>query len=149
MTTLIEELQKPEYASLVEAKDYAGLEAVFNARNISAPKKGTFITELGVLDLLGATDGDAFLTAMENATVAFPVLARIVRWLRSEKGVDIGNPEVQQFLTTLAGANVIDTESASDLIAYGTETITLAEQLNLGVVGMGALVNAIKEMESE
>lgn len=149
MTTLVEELQKPEYASLVAAKDYAGLETLFNQRNISAAKTGTYLTELGVLDLLGAVDGDAFLKAIEDASKSQPVLVRAVRWLRSEKGIDVGSQEVQRVLAALAQGNVVDAESAAAIIAYGTESITLAEQLKIGVVGHGSLVNAIKEIEGQ
>lgn len=149
MGSLVEELSKEAYASLVSSKDYAGIESLLNTKSISENATGKFLTELGVLDLLGPTNGEAFLSGIEAAASQMPVLNRIVRWLRSERGVDVGNAQVQTVLLQLVAANVVSSESANTIIAFGTHSVSIAEQQGLGTIGYGAIYNALKEMGIE
>jgi len=147
MNALITELSKPAYAAMVEANDYAGLESVLTVSNISEPAVGTFVTELGILDLLGPTNGETFLAGIEAAAASMPVLNRIVRWLRSERGVDVGNTQVQTVLGQLAGAGVVTSESASIVIAHGTRLVSIADKIGINPIGYGLLKNTIDEMK--
>lgn len=151
MGSLVEELSKESYASLVSSKDYAGIETLLNARNISKPVSGRYLTELGILDLLGPVNGEAFLAGIESnaAQVKMPVLTRVLRWLRMERGVDVGNQQIQSALFQLAAANIVSAASVNAVIAFGTQTVSIAEQQGLGTVGYGAIYNALKEMGIE
>ena len=92
---------------------------------------------------------DRFEATIETAATQMPVLNRIVRWLRSERGVDVGNAQVQAVLLQLVAANVVSSESANAVIAFGTHSVSIAEQQGLGTVGYGAIYNALKEMGIE
>lgn len=149
MTPLAIELSNPQYADAVASRDYATLEAALNAANIAAVKPDSYITELGVLSLLGPTDGQVFLAGIEAAAAAQPVLDRAIRWLRSERGIDVGNSHVRTMLGQLSVAGVVAPASANAVLAVGSRAISRAEQLDLGIVGIGAIENAIKEIEAQ
>lgn len=137
MSILSDELILPAYSG----KTLAEIEQIINEPTISTPNVGTFITELGILSLLGATEGDLFLTQLENHASQMPVLNRVIRWLRTEKGIDIGNTEVQMVLLFLAQSQIVSSQSATTLIGVGTKLISRAEQLGLSYVGRGDLIN--------
>lgn len=147
MTPLAVELTAPQYADAVAAHDYASLEATLNAANIAAVKADSYITELGILSLLGPTAGQAFLAGIEAAATVQPVLDRAIRWLRSDRGIDVGNAHVRTMIGQLSVAGVVTPASANAVLAVGSRTISRAEQLDLGIVGLGAIQNAIKEIE--
>ena len=147
MTTLIEELNKPSYAAMVLANDYSGLEAALMTRNISEPATGTFVTELGILDLLGPTNGNVFLAGIEAASASNQVLERVIRWLRSDRGIDVGNSQVQAVLGQLVAAGVVTSESANIVIAHGTRLVSVADRIGINPIGYGLLKNTIDEMK--
>jgi hypothetical protein len=132
------ELNGEAYAGMAAAQKLAAI----NAKTITVPNPGTYVTELGVIDTLGVADGEAFLVAIETAAQASSTVARAVRWLKSTTGIDVGNPIVQAQLSALVTANVVTAEAANALIARGSKQISRAEQLGFGEVGIGYLNNA-------
>lgn len=139
------ELAKPEYAELTVQQVVDAL----NVKNITMPKPGTWATELTVLAILGPTNGEAFLAALESVAESSSVVARAIRWIRSTQGIDLGNTFTQAQLSALSDANAVPAEAVATLIAYGSKLISLAEQLGLGEVGVGVVTNARLEMETE
>lgn len=87
-------------------------------------KPGTYLGELGILSLLGTVAGETFLQGLEyvagSDSPMAPVLARIVRWMRSPQGVDVGHAITQQNLLALAEGGAISAESAAAVIAHGS-----------------------------
>jgi len=121
LETLTAELAKPEYQNLRD-RDAA---IAMNAARATVPSPGTYVTEIGVLDILGPTDGETFLAALESAQENIPTLARAVRRLRGDTGIDVGNPTLQAQLTALATANVVTQAAAAALIARGSKQVPL------------------------
>jgi len=146
--TLEDVLNQPQFADMVTALDYAGLETALSLQNIPVISPGSFLTELGVLNLLGLTNGDTFLTALENASNQSTLLARAVRWLRSNTGVDVGNAQVQIMLAQMATDNIISSDSVNLIIAFGTKQISIADQLEMGPIGRGLLMQTIADMRA-
>jgi len=139
-----------DYAALqaeLASEAYAGMSnsqklAAINAKAITVPNPGTYVTELGVIDTLGFEAGETFLSAIESAAQAMPTVARAVRWLKSTVGIDVGNPIVQAQLNALVAGSVVTAEAANALIARGSKQISRAEQLGLGEVGDGHILSA-------
>lgn len=82
------------------------------------------ITERRIIAALGLVDGDAFLTALEgvgSTTLpdAHPLkpyqkgLARVITWLKTDEGLDVGDPLAQQMLTVLGAAGVVNEAHAT------------------------------------
>jgi len=136
------ELAKPEYAEL---SDQAAADAI-NAPSITVAAPGTYLTELGVLDILGTEAGEMFLAALEITQNAMPVLKRAVRRLQGELGIDVGNATVRGQLQALAAAQVITPESVAALLAHGSKQISIAESNGWGVVGDGTVRSARESM---
>ncbi len=100
----------------------------------------TPVTELDVLSVLGMDDGEAFLVALETFSAANlpgnhplktkqPGMKRALSWLKSVRGLDLGNPLVQQLLTVMGAAGVVNAKHAATLAASAVkpDPITYAD----------------------
>lgn len=100
------------------------LAAELSVAQPAVPKPGTYMSELSILSLLGTTAGETFLQGLEyvanGESPMAPVLSRIVRWMRSPQGVDVGHAITQANLLGLAADGAISPESATAVIAYGS-----------------------------
>lgn len=87
-----------------------------------------FISERGVIALLGTRDGDAFLRALEDfGTAMLPAehplkadqagIRRVIGWLRTEAGVDLGVPASQMLLGALGATGVVNAAHAAQVAA--------------------------------
>lgn len=144
--TLRTELEKPQYAEMVANRDYEALEAILSIKNIPVSNVSIRMNELDILDVLGPSAGDTFLSNIESAAVQIPVLNRVVRWLRSEHGLAIGKPAVQATILQLANNGLVNTSSANIIIARGTKLVSIADQLDIGIIGRAILEKTINEM---
>jgi hypothetical protein len=117
------------YASHVASGADFTLAAMLNAPRTNGRKKDAFLTERGILFVLGPSAGDTFLSAIEAASQANSLLARTVRILRdlAGQGIDVGDPATQAQLDALALAGVITAESSAAVKAYGTRQWSRAE----------------------
>jgi hypothetical protein len=84
----------------------------------------TMITERRILSALGVVAGAVFLDALDAFAAAtlppeHPLAAyhsgirRAVGWLKTDDGIDIGDPTSQAMLDALAAAGVVTAESAA------------------------------------
>lgn len=82
------------------------------------------ITERRIIGTLGLVDGHAFLSGLEQFGDALlpddhplkahqPGLGRVLEWLKSDGGLDVGSPLAQQMLTVLAQLGVVSADSAA------------------------------------
>lgn len=115
--------ESAEMTAAKNAGQWKSLAGMLNTPSVTVPNPGTRIAELGILDALGPVAGEAFLQGIEGAANTNPVLARIVRWLRTEHGVDLGNAALQGQLLALVQAGVITSDSANSLIARGSQQV--------------------------
>jgi hypothetical protein len=109
----------PAIAALVP--DTVAIAAALSAnRTKLAPRN---ITERRIIAALGLVDGDAFLSALEAFTTATldpahplkpyqPGLKRVLSWLRTDEGLDVGDPLAQQMLASLAAVGVVDSAAS-------------------------------------
>ena len=138
IAALAAEIAKADYAGKTTVQKFA----VLTTPSVIVPKPGTRLAELGVLDVLGPTEGEAFLQGLEAAAQSNSTLARIVRWLRTDYGVDLGNATIQQQLLGLAQAGAVTQQSAQALIAHGSKQISIAEQNGWHGLGVGHVKSA-------
>jgi hypothetical protein len=96
------------------------------------------ITERRILSTLGVVAGASFLSALESfAATALPNehplapyhagIARAVGWLKTDDGIDIGDPTSQAMLDALAAAGVVTEESAAIVKALARVPAPLSE----------------------
>jgi carboxypeptidase C (cathepsin A) len=138
--TLKTEIAGESYAG----KSDAEIATMLNASTVTVNAPGTYLNELGVLDVLGPTNGEAFLAAIEASQNAegLAVLKRAVRRLQTVEGLDVGNATLQAQLQALATDTVVTQAAVNAIIAHGSKQISRAEQLGLETVGDGHVKSA-------
>lgn len=88
--------------------------------------------ERGVISTLGTQAGEAFLQALAAFAAAqlpeghplaadHPGIARMLAWLKSDEGIDIGDAQTQLLLGVLSQAGVLDPAHAAAIAARGHE----------------------------
>lgn len=96
------------------------------------------ITERRILSVLGLVDGEAFLSALETFATqllpdahplkaAQPGLKRVLSWLKTPDGLDVGDPLAQQMLQALAGAGVVNATHAQLVMDLARVPVTVSE----------------------
>ncbi len=94
--------------------------------------KSRFITERGVIAALGTQAGETFLQALEDfATATLPGghplqadhagIARVLRWLKTDAGIELGEAQVQTLLGVLGAVGVVDSSHAAVIAALAHE----------------------------
>jgi hypothetical protein len=135
----------PALKALAASGDDAGVARMLNAPTATpGAKPGTWVTELGILDILGPEAGEAALQGLEAAAGGNPVIARVVRILKQASGIgnpgsgiDLGSPATRAMLAALRGTALAEA-SADALLAAGGRPYSLAEL----TWGAGAVVRA-------
>lgn len=74
-------------------------------------------TVLAELPISGAVTGAGVLDKLEAAGASIPAVKWAVRFLQLETGLDVGHPNTQAMLDTLAGASVLTAPEANALKA--------------------------------
>jgi len=120
----------PKISSVeVAAKDKAIADIISVGRT---RLRSRLITDRGVISALGTQAGDAFLTAIEAFAVAdlaaeHPMKAdqagikRVLSWLKSDAGIELGDPQTQFLLGVFAQLGIVTANSAAVIRALGTE----------------------------
>lgn len=122
------ELLKPDLAGLSDVAAAAQLET----DTVTVLVPGSFLTEGGILRVLGPVEGDAALSAVEAAAQAgSSLLQRAVRILRdiAGGGLDFGDPPVRAMLDQLQAGGVLSADQVAGLKAHGQSTITRGEAI--------------------
>ncbi len=114
MTTLTEELAKPEYAGLTDRQTADAI----NAMTVSVPAVGSFIGIGSVLSALGAEAGAALLDRLEALTATVPAIKWAMRLLDTAS-LDIGLEVTRQQIDALCAAGVMSTAERDALKALG------------------------------
>lgn len=125
--TLKTELALPLYLSM---SDQQAADELNKQITIIKPKK---LTTLQILDLLGATDGAAFLVALEGLVASNDIVRLATRSIDSE-GVDVGNVSTIAMLDSFVAGNLITSAIATKLKASANVTTTRAEEIGLGLI---------------
>lgn len=86
------------------------------------------------MQTLGATKGAAFLDALENAAASTSPVKWAMYFLKSDSGVDVGDPQTRGQLDALAAAGVLNQADVTTIKALAETTISRAHELGLPVV---------------
>ena len=106
------------------AKDSAIAE-IFNTAS------GTRLTDryenaIGLMNALGAVTGSTILEKLDQAKASIPALKWAMYGITSAEGINIGDPETQAMLDTLAAGNVITLQEAEIIKALAIVESSLA-----------------------
>jgi len=103
---------------------------------------GSFLNERGILRVLGNSDGDAVMTALE--TQSGSLVKRAVRMLKDNgsEGIDFGIQQVHDQIDSLVTASVITQSQGEALKEYGKKMISRSEQLGQGITKVGYVQQA-------
>ena len=107
---------EPEFAALRDVGDCTGMAAALSVGRTKVVSH--MITERGVMAALGVVAGEAFIEGLEAfaaATLpgghpleaAHPGIKRMIGWLKTDAGLDIGSTQAHALLDGLAAAGVL------------------------------------------
>lgn len=143
---LKEELKKSDLADLSDVEAANKLNEDVSS-TIIVPQ--SFLTESGILRVLGPTDGNAALSSIETAANSGnTLLQRVVRILRdiAGGGLDFGNNDVRAQIDQLQLSGILTESQASKLKAYAERKVSRGEAV-FGVAVTENEVRAAREME--
>ena len=143
MQVLIDELKKPEYANLSdqEAADRINAKTVAIRQPVELWKVEEHASRKGYrakLERAAKTEGHPCQEIALNI-LAYINSARL-------NTVDMDLPDTQMMVGALVQCQFATQAMADELLALADETIPWAEHNSLGIVGVGAIYNARKEM---
>ena len=143
MNALIEELSKPEYASLTdqEAADAINAKTVDVAVKVPNWKIKQHAVLNGYWPVVKAGQLDA-------DTAKAGLCMTIIDWVEDTRisNTDFSLPQVQSMLAGLVNYSLITHAQADELNAMATETVSWTSTVGLPEVGIGLVGNARKEM---
>lgn len=135
------EIAKPAY----QGQSDDAIVATLNAPGAAVLRPGSYLTEAGILRVLGPTTGDAALSALETASAGSSLLTRAVRILRdiAGGGLDFGLPETQGMLDSLQAQGVLVGAVVATLKEHGSSPgPSIAQTLGFPGVTVNDLVSA-------
>lgn len=103
-----------------------------------------FITDRRVYNEFGATRGEAILGAFEAAALVSSVAARVLGWLRSSIGVDVGSALSHQMIDTWVTSGLLTNTEGTQLKNLGLAPCGRAEALGLGVISAQDVIDALR-----
>ncbi|WP_025322252.1 hypothetical protein [Deferrisoma camini] len=101
-----------------------------------------YITERRIYTEFGPTRGEEILQGFEAAAAADPVAARVLAWLKSDAGVNIGDAQAEILLNGWVAAGLLTQAEADQLRALAARTVSPAEAAGLGTVQNWEIVKA-------
>ena len=133
--TLFDEIKTLD-AGLVDSRDY---QAIADAINATRPPVLSLYTigERGIIAALGTIEGEACLQAFEAFSATplpsghpleahYPGIKRLLGWLKTAEGVDIGNVQAATLLGAMAQVGILQQAWVDGLLALATKP---AEQI--------------------
>ena len=133
--TLFDEIKTLD-AGLVDSRDY---QAIADAINATRPPVLSLYTigERGIIAALGTIEGEACLQAFEAFSATplssghpleahYPGIKRLLGWLKSAEGVDIGNAQAATLLGAMAQVGILQKAWVDGLLSLATKS---AEQI--------------------
>ena len=139
-------LADPLFDALVSDRRDTEITAALNADSTEYTLRPHTITERGVMAALGLDDGEDFLAGLEafsEATLpeAHPLygrkqrgIKRMVSWLKSPVGLDIGDAESQQLLGALGQLKVVNADHAAVIANLARNAVRPFNQDQVGYV---------------
>lgn len=85
-----------------------------------------FETAISLLAHLGAVTGATILDKLETASTTHPVLKWSMLALKSERGINVGDPEARMMIAQLAVDNVLTKAEADSLMALAVRPSSLS-----------------------
>lgn len=101
-----------------------------------------FITERRIYTEFGPVRGEEILQGFEAAAAADPVAARVLAWLKSDAGVNIGDAQAEVLLAGWVSAGLLTQAEADQLRALAARLASPAEVAGLGTVQPWEIVRA-------
>jgi hypothetical protein len=145
MQALIDELRKPEYASL---SDQAAADAI-NAKTVTVRKP----VELWMVEEHASRKGYRAKLERASKTEGHPcqeVALNILAYINSARlnTVDMDLPDTQLMIGAMVDCNFPTQAMADELLALANQTVRWVDHNGIGTLGRGGVQNARKEINN-
>lgn len=143
MQALIDELKKPEY----QGKTDQQAADMINAKTVTVRKP----VELWQVEEHASRKGyraTLELAAKDTSNHCQAIAINILAYINSARlnTVDMDLPDTQNMLGAMVACGFATQQDIAELIAFGDHTIPWVDHNNLGIVGVGAIRNARREI---
>lgn len=128
--TLLEEIQSKCSAELIASRDDKAITAIVNTnRTKLGDRRITAASILAELPISGSVQGGVVLDKIEAAGTVIPACKWASRLLLTEIGINVGDPNTQAMLDSLAANGVLTAAEANALKAMAIQPslVTVAE----------------------
>lgn len=144
MQALIDELKKPEY----QGKTDQQAADMINAKTVTVRKP----VELWQVEEHASRKGyraTLELAAKDQSNQCQAIAINILAYINSARlnTVNMDLADTQNMLGAMVACGFASQQDIAELIAFGDQTIPWVDHNNLGIVGVGAIRNARKEIK--
>ena len=144
MQALIDELNKPEY----QGKTDQQAADMINAKTVTVRKP----VELWQVEEHASRKGyraTLELAAKDQSNHCQAIAINILAYINSARlnTVNMDLPDTQNMLGAMVACGFASQQDIAELIAFGDHTIPWVDHNNLGIVGVGAIYNARREID--
>lgn len=145
MQALIDELKKPEY----QGKTDQQAADMINAKTVTVRRP----VELWQVEEHASRKGyraTLELAAKDQSNQCQAIAINILAYINSARlnTVNMDLPDTQNMLGAMVACGFASQQDIAELIAFGDHTIPWVDHNNLGIVGVGLIHNARKEMNN-
>ena len=144
MQALIDELKKPEY----QGKTDQQAADMINAKTVTVRRP----VELWQVEEHASRKGyraTLELAAKDQSNQCQAIAINILAYINSARlnTVNMDLPDTQNMLGAMVACGFATQQDIAELIAFGDQTIPWVDHNNLGIVGVGAIRNARREIK--
>ena len=144
MQALIDELKKPEY----QGKTDQQAADMINAKTVTVRRP----VELWQVEEHASRKGyraTLELAAKDQSNQCQAIAINILAYINSARlnTVNMDLPDTQNMLGAMVACGFASQQDIAELIAFGDHTIPWVDHNNLGIVGVGAIYNARREID--
>lgn len=144
MQALIDELKKPEY----QGKTDQQAADMINAKTVTVRRP----VELWQVEEHASRKGyraTLELAAKDQSNHCQAIAINILAYINSARlnTVNMDLPDTQNMLGAMVACGFAKQQDIAELIAFGDHTIPWVDHNNLGIVGVGAIYNARREID--
>lgn len=151
LTELRVEIETGPLASeLAAAANDAARAAILNDKRLTTVKPTEMVNARILMSRIGAIEGAAFLDALEAAKDAVPAIKWALDFLRSEGGINVGDPVTRgmlDFLSSAQGGSIVTAQQRDDIKALANEAKSRADILFQRDVTAEEVTRAMKDWQ--
>jgi hypothetical protein len=142
------ELAKSDYDAMIAAGDHSGLAAMLNAKTVSLLRPVSSASLLAWSAQNNRFRKIEAATADVNSPVYSLASAAMLLIRRDGTELDLNLPDRVAMLSALVGSGVLEQSDANAITTLATVVVPWSQTIGIVEIGVGHIINALREMEA-